>query len=70
MPENIWTITTTSLDALRQAASAVDDTNGDAPTPCSEWTVTQVLQHAIGDQLAWAASLGVGSGPSENPFAP
>ncbi|HTW07376.1 MAG TPA: TIGR03086 family metal-binding protein [Acidimicrobiales bacterium] len=70
MPENIWTVTTTSFDALRKVASAIDDTNGDAATPCSEWNVTQVLQHAIGDQLAWAASLGVGSGPSENPFAP
>ena len=70
MPENIWTVTTTSFEALRKVASAIDDTNGDAATPCSEWNVTQVLQHAIGDQLAWAASLGVGSGPSENPFAP
>lgn len=32
--------------------------------------MTQVLQHAVGDQLAWAAALGVGSGPSENPFTP
>jgi uncharacterized protein (TIGR03086 family) len=66
----VWSVTTTSLDTLRQVASAIDDTNGDVPTPCSEWTVTQVLQHAVGDQLAWAASLGVGSGPSENPFTP
>jgi hypothetical protein len=27
-------------------------------------TVTQVLQHAVADQLAWAAILGVGAGPS------
>ena len=37
---------------------------------CSEWNVTQVLQHAAGDQLAWAAAIGVGAGPSENPFTP
>jgi uncharacterized protein (TIGR03086 family) len=70
MPENIWTVTTVSFDALREVASAIDETNGQAQTPCTEWNVIQVLQHAIGDQLAWAASLGVGSGPSENPFEP
>ena len=32
--------------------------------------MTQVLQHAAGDQLAWAATLGVGTGPADNPFAP
>jgi hypothetical protein len=70
MPDNHWTVTSESLEALREVANAIDNTNGDARTPCSEWSVIQVLQHAIGDQLAWAASLGVGTGPSENPFAP
>jgi uncharacterized protein (TIGR03086 family) len=32
--------------------------------------VAQVLQHAAGDQLAWAAVLGAGSGPDDNPFEP
>jgi uncharacterized protein (TIGR03086 family) len=70
MPDNHWTVTSESFEALREVANAIDNTNGDARTPCSEWSVIQVLQHAIGDQLAWAASLGVGTGPSENPFAP
>jgi uncharacterized protein (TIGR03086 family) len=70
MPQNPWTVMTQSLDALSAAASMIIDANGDSPTPCREWTVIQVLQHAAGDQLAWAACLGVGSGPSENPFAP
>jgi uncharacterized protein (TIGR03086 family) len=70
MPENTWTVMTQSLDALHRTAAAINGTNAEAPTPCSEWTVTQVLQHAIGDQLAWAASLGVDGGPSENPFTP
>jgi uncharacterized protein (TIGR03086 family) len=43
---------------------------GELDTPCTQWTVTQVLQHAAGDQLAWAAAIGVGTGPAENPFAP
>lgn len=61
-----------SLDLLAAAASAaaVDAARLDAPTPCAQWTVAQVLQHAAGDQLAWAAAIGVGAGPAENPFAP
>ena len=70
MPENTWNVITESLDLLRTAAASISDANREAPTPCSEWTVTQVLQHAVGDQLAWAAAIGAGTGPSENPFAP
>lgn len=67
---NTWNVITDSLDLLRDAAALISDANADAPTPCSAWTVTQVLQHAAGDQLAWAAAVGVGTGPAENPFAP
>jgi uncharacterized protein (TIGR03086 family) len=70
MSSNTWNVITDSLDLLRNAAALVTDANRSAPTPCSEWTVTQVLQHAAGDQLAWAAAVGGGTGPSENPFAP
>lgn len=70
MSENTWNVITDSLGLLRNAAALVTDANREAPTPCSEWTVTQVLQHAAGDQLAWAAAVGAGTGPSENPFAP
>jgi uncharacterized protein (TIGR03086 family) len=65
-----WTVITESLDLLEAVAAAVTDATGQAPTPCAEWTVAQVLQHAAGDQLAWAAAIGVGTGPAENPFAP
>ena len=70
MPGTTWNVMTDSLDLLQAAAAMISDTNTKAPTPCADWTVTQVLQHAAGDQLAWSASLGVGSGPAENPFAP
>lgn len=65
-----WTVITESLGLLEAAAAAITDANRQAPTPCTQWTVTQVLQHAAGDQLAWAAAIGVGTGPTENPFAP
>ena len=68
--ETSWDIITESLDLLAAAAAMISDANQEAPTPCTEWTATQVLQHAAGDQLAWAAALGVGRGPAGNPFAP
>jgi uncharacterized protein (TIGR03086 family) len=70
MPENTWNVITDSFGLLHSAAMLVSDANAGAPTPCSAWTVTQVLQHAVGDQLAWAAAIGVGTGPAENPFTP
>ena len=70
MSENTWTVITDSLGLLRNAAALITDANAGAPTPCSAWTVAQVFQHAVGDQLAWAAAIGVGTGPTENPFTP
>src|SRR6202030_1220736 len=65
-----WTVINESLGLLEAAAAAITDANRQAPPPCTQWTVTQVLQHAAGDQLAWAAAIGVGAGPAENPFTP
>jgi uncharacterized protein (TIGR03086 family) len=60
----------TALDQLRRAAVQVPADRLDAPTPCSAWTVGQVLLHAAGDQHAWASFVGSGSLPSYDPFAP
>ena len=65
-----WTVITESLDLLEAVAAAVTDATAQASTPCTQWSAAQVLQHAAGDQLAWAAAIGVGTGPAENPFAP
>jgi uncharacterized protein (TIGR03086 family) len=70
MSEQTPNVITESLNLLRSTAAAITDTSREAPTPCSAWTVIQVLQHAAGDQLAWAAALGAGTGPSEDPFEP
>ncbi|MEU7140245.1 TIGR03086 family metal-binding protein [Nocardia sp. NPDC046473] len=59
-----------SYRALATVVAGVRDDQWELPTPCSEWTVTQVVQHAAGDQLAYAAALGIGAGPSDNPFQP
>lgn len=56
--------------ALTAAVAGITGGAWQAATPCAQWNVTQVVQHAAGDQLAYAAALGVGSGPVEDPFAP
>lgn len=56
--------------ALESVVAGVRADQWRLPTPCSEWDVTQVVQHAAGDQLAYAKSLGIGEGPAYNPFAP
>ncbi|MBG0566522.1 TIGR03086 family metal-binding protein [Actinoplanes aureus] len=66
-----FTVLTTALDALRHVtAGAVGTDRLDAPTPCSEWTVAQVLFHAAGDQHGWASTVGAGALPSYDPFDP
>ncbi|KDN23965.1 TIGR03086 family metal-binding protein [Amycolatopsis rifamycinica] len=63
-----WPILAAAHEALRAAIAGVQDWS--APTPCSEWNVTQVLQHAAGDQLGYAAAITGTGGPDFNPFAP
>ncbi|WP_232667357.1 TIGR03086 family metal-binding protein [Pseudonocardia sp. TRM90224] len=63
-----WPVLEEAHGALRGAVAGVTDWN--AATPCAQWNATQVLQHAAGDQIAFAAFLTGGPGPSEDPFAP
>jgi uncharacterized protein (TIGR03086 family) len=66
-----FTVLTTALDTLRLVTTgAVAAERLDDPTPCTQWTVAQVLYHAAGDQHGWAATIGAGSFPSYDPFDP
>lgn len=66
-----FSVVTTALDALnRTAIAAIDAGQLNNPTPCTEWTVAQVIFHAAGDQHAWASTVGLGSLPSYDPFNP
>ena len=65
-----WTILDAAHAALRTAVAGVGADAWSRPTPCEAWTVAQVLQHAAGDQQAYAAVLGEGAFPSYDPFAP
>jgi uncharacterized protein (TIGR03086 family) len=65
-----WHILDEGRAMLRTAVAGVPADGWQRPTPCSEWNVTQVLQHAALDQRAWAAALSGTEMPGENPFAP
>ncbi|MBP5880351.1 TIGR03086 family metal-binding protein [Streptomyces scabiei] len=65
-----WDVLDASHEALRTAVRAVPADGWDLPTPCGEWTVTQVFQHAVGDQIGFAAALTGEPGPDFDPFAP
>jgi uncharacterized protein (TIGR03086 family) len=58
------------LRALRTTVAGVPPGRWGDPTPCTEWNATQVLQHAAGDQLAWASFVGGGPMPGSDPFQP
>jgi len=70
MPTTTWDVLDQAHAALRAAVAGVGRDAWDAPTPCEGWTVTQVLQHAAGDQLGFASTITGEPGPTENPFAP
>ncbi|SCF25408.1 TIGR03086 family metal-binding protein [Micromonospora saelicesensis] len=57
-------------EALRTTVEGVPADAWERPTPCERWNVTQVLQHATGDQFAFASAINGGPGPTEDPFAP
>jgi uncharacterized protein (TIGR03086 family) len=66
-----WTtLLSDSHDALRTTVAGVPANAWDRPTPCELWTVAQVLQHAAGDQIGYAAAITGEPGPGYDPFAP
>jgi uncharacterized protein (TIGR03086 family) len=56
--------------ALRTVVAGVPADGWQLATPCESWTVTQVLQHATGDQIGFAAAITGGPWPTFDPFAP
>lgn len=68
---DIWRDALTAAhEALRSAVAGVGTDQWQLSTPCAEWNVAQVAEHAAGDQRAFAAALGVGTGPAYDPFSP
>jgi uncharacterized protein (TIGR03086 family) len=65
-----WDVLDEARTMLRAAVAGVPADGWQRPTPCAEWTVTQVLQHAALDQQAWGAAVAGSAMPGEDPFAP
>lgn len=59
-----------ALTALSTVGTDLTEEELAAATPCEEWTVTQVLLHASGDQVGYAATLDGGAFPADDPFTP
>ncbi|MDR7280988.1 TIGR03086 family metal-binding protein [Catenuloplanes atrovinosus] len=59
-----------SHTALRLAVKGVPVGGWDLPTPCAEWTVTQVVRHAVSNQARFAATITGGLWPPGDPYAP
>lgn len=55
---------------LRTAVAGVPADRWGAATPCDQWTVRQVLNHARLDQQAYAAAITGEGGPQSDPFQP
>jgi len=65
-----WDVLDEARAMLRAAVAGVPASGWQRPTPCAQWNVTQVLQHAALDQRVWGAALAGTNMPGENPFAP
>jgi uncharacterized protein (TIGR03086 family) len=70
MTDARWMVLDEAHQALRTVVAGVSPDDWRRPTPCTLWNVTQVLQHAAGDQLGYASKLTGGPGPDYDPFAP
>ena len=73
MTENLssgWDVVDAAHQAMRTTVAGLRGADLERPTPCEQWNVVQVLQHAAGDQLAYASRITGGPGPIENPFEP
>lgn len=69
-PTTAWTVLDDSLDRLAAVTAGLSKDDLGRPTPCTDWNVMQVLQHAAGDQVGYASVLTGGPGPTYNPFDP
>src|SRR4051812_43704750 len=65
-----WPTLDEAHEALRKTLSGLHPSDWSRPTPCAQWNVAQVLQHAAGDQLGYAASITGNGWPTFDPFAP
>ena len=57
---HILTLHQHALDATRSVVTGIGGLDWDAPTPCAEWNVRELLNHVVTGNW-WAARLGAGA---------
>jgi uncharacterized protein (TIGR03086 family) len=65
-----WEVLEQAHAALHSVVARLTPADLDKSTPCDQWNVAQVIQHAAGDQRAYAVAITGQDGPSYNPFEP
>jgi uncharacterized protein (TIGR03086 family) len=68
--KSTWAVLDEAHLGLRGVLAGLRDGDWARPTPCALWNVAQVLQHAAGDQLGYAAAITGAGWPQFDPFAP
>jgi uncharacterized protein (TIGR03086 family) len=62
-PGDIWRQAATKFSAV---LAEVGDEHWDAPTPCDEWTVRELIDHALHWQAMGGGILGAGTSPGDD----
>jgi uncharacterized protein (TIGR03086 family) len=65
-----WDLLEEAFEILQEAAAGVQDDDWERPTPCADWSVAQVLQHAAMDQMLYESSITGSEKPEGDAFAP
>ncbi len=69
-PTSEWPLLAEAHGILRAAVAGVPADGWQLSTPCSEWTVAQVLEHAALDQLLYVSAATGGEKPDGDAFHP
>jgi uncharacterized protein (TIGR03086 family) len=70
MSSQNWPVLDEAHHALRTVTTGLSADQLGLATPCENWNVAQVVEHAAGDQIAYASTLTGGPGPDYDPFDP
>jgi uncharacterized protein (TIGR03086 family) len=70
MPDRDWQLLDEAYEILREAAAGVRTNQWKRPTPCADWTVAQVLQHAAMDQALYESAITGSEKPEGDAFNP
>jgi hypothetical protein len=70
MGDRNWVLLDEAYEVLSDAAAGVRSGDWQLPTPCADWTVAQVLQHAAMDQMMYDSAITGSEKPEGDAFNP